>query len=63
MEQVVTVQVRSVYGNELVYPACRHAVLFAEIAGTKTLSESVLRRIRALGYEIRVESPAVVFAL
>ena len=34
----ITVQVRSVYGNELVYPADDQAVLFASLIGAKTFN-------------------------
>lgn len=58
----ITVQIRTVYGNETIYPACPKAVLFARIAGTKTLTTETLRLIRSLGYEIEVEAPRVSFA-
>ncbi len=53
----ITVQVRSVYGRETVYPACPKAVAFANIAGTKTLTTEALREIHRMGVEIRVEAP------
>jgi hypothetical protein len=48
----ITVQVRNVYGNDLVYPLCEKAKAFAAIANQKTLSHSVLCKIEALGYTI-----------
>ena len=53
--KTIKITVKSVYGNETIYPACERAQLFAEIAGTKTLTEPTLRRIKALGYEILVQ--------
>lgn len=50
--QVVMIEVRSVYGVAKLYPANDAARTFAEIAGTKTLSPSVVRQIQSLGYEI-----------
>ena len=50
----IQVLMRMVFGNEAVYPACDKAKLFAKIAGTKTLSPTVLSSIKALGYEIEV---------
>lgn len=58
----IKVQVRSVYGNDLVYPACPDAARFAEIAGTKTLSHSVLCLIEALGYTIIQTTPSVTWS-
>jgi hypothetical protein len=43
---------RTVYGNQIIYPACQAAEIFAAIAGTKTLTLSVLQHIKNLGFEI-----------
>ena len=48
----ITVTVRRVYGNPVIYPACQTARHFAAIAGTKTLTLDALRRIKAMGYTI-----------
>lgn len=50
----IQVLVRTVFGNETVYPVCEKAKLFAKIAGTKTLCPTALSSIKALGYEIEV---------
>jgi hypothetical protein len=60
--QSITVQIKTVYGNEVVYPACPKALLFATIANTKTLTRETLENIGRLGFEIRVEAPKVSFA-
>jgi hypothetical protein len=44
-----------VYGNRLVYPVCANAQHFADIAGTKTLSTTVLKIVKSLGYDIELE--------
>ncbi len=48
----IQVQVKNVYGNDLVYPICRKAELFCFIAGTKTLGEQDIKHIKLLGYEV-----------
>jgi hypothetical protein len=48
----ITVTVRRVYGNAVIYPADEPARQFARIAGTKTLTLDTLRHIRALGFTI-----------
>lgn len=48
----VVVEVKNVYGVLKVYPACPKSRLFAEIAGSKTLTHRALTQIEALGYEI-----------
>ena len=46
---------RNVYGTETFYPACDQAQLFADVAGTKTLTPTVLRLIEKAGHEIVME--------
>ena len=57
----LTVEIKSVYGTETIYPVCGTAKTFASIAGTKTLTRHALGQIKALGYSITVKSPS--FAL
>ena len=40
------------YGNEVFYPACDKAELFALLAGTKTITPYSIRLIKQLGYEV-----------
>jgi hypothetical protein len=58
----ITVQIRQVYGNETIYPACKASAFFCALAGTKTITQDMLRLIRAQGYEIEVEAPRIRFA-
>jgi hypothetical protein len=51
---VVLVEVRNVYGNETIYPACDNAKQFCAIAGTKTLPQHLLKNIKALGFDVRL---------
>jgi hypothetical protein len=53
-EHFIQVRVIDVYGKKVVYPVCDKAKVFAAIADTKTLTESTLRCIRKLGYDINV---------
>lgn len=50
----VFVMVRTIYGREMVYPACPVTEIIASIAKTKTLSDNDLSAIRKLGYEIKI---------
>lgn len=50
----IQITIRNVYGNEQAYPVCEAAKTFAEIAGSKTLTQNTLRKIQRLGYEIEV---------
>ena len=46
------VEKKSVYGNQLVYPICNKAKLFASISGNKTLLPEVIESIKKLGYKL-----------
>jgi hypothetical protein len=58
----IKVQIRTVYGRDTVYPACADARRFADIAGSKTLTDQTLRLVRDLGYEIQIVHPVVTIA-
>ena len=53
----IKVRVETHYGKTLVYPICPKAILFTEIANTKTLTGHVLQAIKDLGYLIEVQQP------
>lgn len=53
----ITIQIKTVYGEDKVYPACPKSALFAEMMGTKTLTHRALCQIERLGYEIRTQHP------
>lgn len=57
MTNTIQVLCKSNYGVETYYPTCDKAKAFASIAGTKTLTVSVLMQIKALGYEVTVSHP------
>ena len=51
-ELKIYVEVKNVYGNDLVYPHCDKAKLFARVANTKTLGKIQVDAIKKLGYLI-----------
>lgn len=52
--KVLTVSIKNVYGNELIYPVCDDAKAFARIAGSTTLTRSVIEEIKKLGYTFSI---------
>lgn len=48
----IVLRVANNYGTEVFYPACRLSQLFADIAGTKTLTGQNVARILVMGFEI-----------
>jgi hypothetical protein len=52
--KTMTVQIKNVYGNEMIYPVCEIAKKFALLTGKKTLSMNDIRTIKELGYSVEV---------
>ncbi len=52
-KMIIKVEIKNNFGNEAIYPACEHSQIFAEIAGTKTLTRDTIAKIKALGYQIQ----------
>jgi hypothetical protein len=55
----ITVAIKNVYGNELIYPAYKPgeneaAELFLALTGKKTFSRSDIKLIKSLGYDVAV---------
>ena len=50
---IIKVEIKNNFGNEAIYPACEKAQIFAEIAGTTTLTRDTIAKIKALGYQIQ----------
>ena len=57
----ITIVAKSNYGTNAFFPVCDNAKLFAEIAGTKTLTWSTLRSVKALGIDIIIHSQEVSY--
>jgi hypothetical protein len=55
----IQIEIKNVYGQQTMYPVCRHAKFLAAMAGTKTLTSDKLRLILADGYEIEVVPASV----
>lgn len=50
--KTLKLQIKSVYGNDLIYPICEQSKLFAQLINKKTFSYGDLRLIERLGYLI-----------
>lgn len=55
----ITILMKSVYGEWRAYPACEKSRLFADMLGTKTLTDTALLYIKRLGYSIDTTHPQV----
>lgn len=54
-----TVQIRTHYGTQYIYPACDTSAKLCALTGKKTLSHADIKTIKALGYSITVQQPQV----
>jgi hypothetical protein len=59
IDPVIEVRVKDVYGNQMIYPVCDAAKVFAAIAGTKTLTQQTLLLIKQLGYDINIAPQSI----
>lgn len=50
----VLVEFKTVYGQQLIYPACEKSRLFAAMANQKTLTQREVDLIKRLGYTVNV---------
>ena len=51
------VYIKSVYGNDLIYPKCSKSKLIANaLLGRKTLTNTDIHVLKELGYVIKVET-------
>jgi hypothetical protein len=46
----IQIQIRNVYGNELVYPVCEQAKLFTKLLCVKTFNYHQIETLKQLGY-------------
>jgi hypothetical protein len=51
----ITLLRKDQYGKAVYYPVCDKAKVFAQIAGTKTLTSDTVRRIKELGYKFVIQ--------
>ena len=54
-----TVQIKTHYGTQYIYPVCETAQNLARLTGKKTFSHRDIDVIKALGYSINVQQPQV----
>lgn len=52
MDNIIEVEVRNVYGNQLVYPANELAHKLAKLLNTKTFNRATILGLRDMGYTV-----------
>lgn len=51
---ILKVQLKSVYGNDLIYPACDVSKSFLQALSLKTFTPAALSAVKALGFKLVV---------
>ena len=46
----LTIEVKTVYGNRLVYPICKKAIALCQITNQKTFSQFAINKLKEIGY-------------
>ena len=59
MKQTLIIEAKSNYGTQVFYPVNETAQVFANIAGTKTLSLDTIRQAKRLGFSVEVKQPVI----
>jgi len=54
--EIVTIEIKNVYGNQNCYPVCENGKLFAQLTGKKTLSAEDLQLIKKLGFQVKFKT-------
>ena len=52
-KNVLHVEKKNVFGNDLVYPICLQARLLTSLTGQKTLTQDAINIIKRLGYKLK----------
>ena len=55
----LTIEIKSVYGNELIYPVCNQALKLCSLTGQKTFKKSSIRILKELGYSFTQKEKAL----
>lgn len=59
MVSELVVLIKNVYGQELIYPACEKSMIFAQIAGDKTLTEKNVNLLKKAGFTFKVKNKKI----
>ena len=55
----IEVEVKNIYGREVIYPLCPTGKLLAELSDMKTFTPKTINVIKQLGYTITVKQPTI----
>jgi len=53
------IEIKNVYGNELIYPICDKALKLCSLTGQKTFSKGAISTLKLLGYSFTQKEKAL----
>ena len=56
---ILKVRIKTVYGNDLIYPVNEVAMIFASLVGKKTFDLGDIENIKKLGFTLEIETPSL----
>lgn len=59
MTNKIIVEIKNVYGKDLIYPVCEKAKKFALLTNTKTFARADVSNIKYLGFNVVVQTPTL----
>ena len=59
MDTHATVTIKTIYGQDLVYPANDVAMALAALLGSKTFTREQIAKAKELGYTFEIKAPEV----
>ena len=57
---LIHVEIKNVYGRELIYPINKSAQLLAELAGKKTFDRKDMKIMKEIGFDILVKTQETI---
>tara|TARA_R100001460_G_scaffold7778_1_gene19499 strand:+ start:111 stop:284 length:174 start_codon:yes stop_codon:yes gene_type:complete len=52
----LTIEIKNVYGNDLIYPVCDTAKKLCSITGYKTFNTNTIETLKEIGYVFKTDS-------
>jgi len=52
----LTIEIKNVYGNDLIYPVCDTAKKLCSITGYKTFNTNTIKTLKEIGYVFKTDS-------
>ena len=63
LSNIIKIETRSVYGNDLMYVVSEHAEAIQNLTGKKTIDASDIKQLRVLGFTLEAAAPALTVNL